>query len=127
MNIAAIHSMLNSPPKPLHCRVIGQSVLLLHLDRRQFSAISAVPEKPEGAAILLLSRDTLKVYDQFWNDAQRVDETIGINHSEFQRFTLYASSATAIFGDALISALCRRKSTAARACQSFVSISAFSP
>ena len=104
MNIKAIDSMHYMRPKALHCRVIEQSVLLLVLDRRQFSAISAVPKIPEGAAMLLLSRDTLKVYDQFWNDAQRVDETHGINHREFQRSTLHAPSATAIFRDALIMA-----------------------
>ena len=59
MNIKAIDSMHYMRPKALHCRVIEQSVLLLVLDRRQFSAISAVPKIPEGAAILLLSRDTI--------------------------------------------------------------------
>ena len=106
MNIAATYPTQHIPPKTLYYRVIGQSVLLLELDRGQISAISAVPEKPEGAAILLLSRDTLKVYDQIWNDAQKIDETHGIKHTEFQRFTLHAPSAMAIFGNALIGALC---------------------
>ena len=53
MNIAAPYPTQRIPPKTLYYRVIGQSVLLLELDRGQISAISAVPEKPEGAAILL--------------------------------------------------------------------------